>query len=656
MQSIISRFMSMTLAIIVVGMLILATATTYSASISLISESFARVNAQTEASGGRVDAWLSSKKDYLKAVAIDLAFLDEITAESILDQNLKHVAENENFFDIYVGLPNGKAFLSSGFELDYASGWNATERSWYIGAVADPSSSFVTKPYTDSQSGELCITISRAIVRDGEILGVAGVDILITVINEIVLSTNAGDGSYAFIVSDEGDVLMHPNQEFGPDENDIFQKVYEIGNGHYAEFWESVEQGKNNIRFAGMDGTSYFYTYHEIENTNWKYFIAQPTKLVYGPVWKQIAIAISILVVILIIAAILINTRMKKMIVNPVLDMTEAAKKLAKGDTDINLNKKYLGEIGILADSFIRIADNTKEQAEATKKMATGDLTVAIPVRSNEDVMGIALQHMNRQLNNMIAEIEKISNQVYVRSNEVAHTSKSLADASTEQAIKVDEIVRSVDNIKQQNDITDQTAQNASDQAVSITTSAKQGTVTMEKLVTSVVAISDASVAVGDVINAIDSIAFQTNILSLNAAVEAARAGTHGKGFAVVADEVNNLAGKSTSAARETSSLIEANIEKANLGLAIAKETTEALSQIIEGIDSMADSLTILAEQSQANRVATSQVSDAVEKVNIVTQHNNASSEETAAASQELRHLAESMHQLVARFKLDTKK
>ena len=647
--------MMMVLAIILVGMLILATAITYIASSSIIHESMAKLNSVTENAAGEVDAWLSAKKDYLRAFAIDLAYLEEITAESILDQDVNHVADNDSFFDIYVGLPNGKAFLSSGFELDYAGGWNATERPWYIGAVADPSVPFVTAPYTDSQSGELCITVSKAIVRDGKIIGVAGVDILITTVNEIVLSTDAGEGSYAFILDKDGNILMHPNEEYGPDEEDVFQMLSEIEDGHYENLWDQVSQDKNNIKFKGSDGKSYFFTYKTINSTGWKYFIALPTNLVYASVWTQIATAAIILAVVMIVAALLVYSRMKKIIVLPVKDMTNAALKLADGDTNINLNKKYFGEIGILANSFNRIADNTKRQAEATREMSTGNLTVPIHIHSDADVMGIALSDMNKKLNSMISEIGEMSSQVTTSSDEVARASQNLADASSAQALKVGEIVNSVRYIQEQNDITGETAQNATEESHLITTTAELGNQKMENLVEAVQSIADASVAVGNVIKVIDDIAFQTNILALNAAVEAARAGAHGRGFAVVADEVSNLASKSTAAAKETSELIDANIKKAELGLSIARETMDALSQIISGIENMAGSMKIMSEQGQTNRAATLQMSQAVETVSNVTHQNSANSEETAAASQEMHQLADSMQKLVEQFRLDKK-
>jgi methyl-accepting chemotaxis protein len=179
-----------------------------------------------------------------------------------------------------------------------------------------------------------------------------------------------------------------------------------------------------------------------------------------------------------------------------------------------------------------------------------------------------------------------------------------------------------------------------------------EGNEKMRSMMSAVQDINDASKSIEKVINAIDGIAFQTNILALNAAVEAARAGQHGKGFAVVADEVRNLAVKSADAAKETSALISANIEKAEMGLAISTDTAQSLQKIVEGIEGTSAALQTMTDQASNIRTATMQVNSAIDQVAQVVQQNSATSEESAAASEEMSSQAQVLKDMVARFKL----
>ena len=174
----------------------------------------------------------------------------------------------------------------------------------------------------------------------------------------------------------------------------------------------------------------------------------------------------------------------------------------------------------------------------------------------------------------------------------------------------------------------------------------------MEDMMSAMEDINRSSESISKIIKVIDDIAFQTNILALNAAVEAARAGEAGKGFAVVAEEVRNLAAKSAAAASETAELIEDSINKVSAGSKIADDTASALEAITQGVSKSGTLIAEIAESSNYQATAVAQINQAIGQVSQVVQTNSATSEQCAAASEELSNQANRMMDLLSVFRL----
>jgi methyl-accepting chemotaxis protein len=214
----------------------------------------------------------------------------------------------------------------------------------------------------------------------------------------------------------------------------------------------------------------------------------------------------------------------------------------------------------------------------------------------------------HRENESLIEGVRLASRAITDGSRQIADGAQSLSRGTTEQSAVIQQLSSSVNEIKTQTEQNADVARVAATLSTDIRGNAEKGNNQMSNMMHAVKEINDASNQIGKVIKVIDDIAFQTNILALNAAVEAARAGQHGKGFAVVAEEVRNLASKSAEAAKDTGGLIENSIEKAQLGLDIATETSESLREIVDGINKSAQIVAQIAESSDKQTAAISQL------------------------------------------------
>ncbi|NCB30288.1 MAG: methyl-accepting chemotaxis protein [Clostridia bacterium] len=356
-----------------------------------------------------------------------------------------------------------------------------------------------------------------------------------------------------------------------------------------------------------------------------------------------------------VVSCILISVILVRLIsrsIRPISGLVEVADRLAQGDVNVNVEATTTDEIGTLMHAFGKMIASIREQASAAEKIAAGDLTTQVSVRSEGDLLGKKLSEMIQMNNDMLASIYSAADQVAAGAKQISDSSISLSRGAIEQASSIEELTASMEEISGQTRQNAEHANQANTLAEAVKASAERGNLQMGNMLKAMQDINDSSVQIANIIKVIEGIAFQTNILALNAAVEAARAGEHGKGFAVVADEVRNLAARSAQAAQETTEMIEGSVRKVEDGTRIANETAGALHEIVQGIENVAGLVSGIASASTQQTQGIEQINQGIMQVSQVVQTNSATSEEGAAASEELASQAELLKDHVGHFKL----
>lgn len=364
---------------------------------------------------------------------------------------------------------------------------------------------------------------------------------------------------------------------------------------------------------------------------------------------KNVTIAVIFLA---FLATILLGNTISKRIADPIRRALDLAEKIQAGDVSERVNLELDDEIGQMTKAMDKMADILEEKAQLAEFVANGDLTVSVQVASDKDRLGQALKNMVNSLGRFMKKVKESAAQLESSASQISDASQSLSQGATESSASLEEISASMAEIDSQTRVNADNAALANSIAAKTRDSAEKGNEKMAQMMRAMEEIKDSSKGIAKIIKVIDEIAFQTNLLSLNAAVEAARAGRHGKGFAVVAEEVRSLATRSAKAAKETSDMIAKSLNNVDSGYSIAKGTENALEDIVQSSIMVADLVGEISAASVDQAAKISHINIGLRQIDDVTQLNSANSEETAAASIDLTGQAKELSKILKQFKL----
>jgi methyl-accepting chemotaxis protein len=365
----------------------------------------------------------------------------------------------------------------------------------------------------------------------------------------------------------------------------------------------------------------------------------------------------------------------------PLKEISIAAEQMAAGDLDVKITRlRRLDEVGMLSHTFSTMTESLREMANVAQKIAGGDLRVKVQPQSDRDKLGTAFAMMVENLQKMTTEIAEGINVLSSSANQISTSTTQLAAGAVETATAVSQATTTVEEVRQAAQVSSQKAKAVSENARSVAEITLSGTKSteetiagitkirqqMETIADTTVRLSEQTQTIGQIVASVEDLAAQSNLLAVNASIEAAKAGEQGKGFAVVAQEVRTLAEQSKEATGQVRSILT-EIQKATSAAVMATEqgskaveagvkqsgqAGQSIRALADSVTEAAQAATQIAASSQQQLVGVDQVASAMENVKQASTQNADSAKQLEAAVHNLKDLGQKLKESVAHYRV----
>jgi methyl-accepting chemotaxis protein len=506
-------------------------------------------------------------------------------------------------------------------------GYDATTRAWYKEAVEHKGQVVITPPYVDVVTGDNVIGIAQTVEKNGQVVGVIGIDCTLATLSERISTKKIGNSGYVFISDVSGTVLAHPQKD----------KINTDGASKLS-IWDKVKSEKSGFINYEVEGVNKFGVYETNELTGWK-LVATLNESELSNDTKSILQTMFLATLVMIVIAVFMSLILSKGIANNIKKLKEVFAKASDGDLTVSLNASTKDEFKDLSISFNSMIKNI---SELMTSVTTSSKTVLETSTS--------LASMSEEITASIGEVSKAIEEVSAGATDQVQNAQKGASDMEDLSSRLDNISA---NSKEMDKVSADTKKlslkglNIIDILIEKSYKTKTSTTEVTNIVTDM---NESTKQINAISETIANITEQTNLLSLNASIESARAGEAGKGFAVVADEIRKLAEQSKTSTEEIKVIISAIQMKSDIAVKAIQstetvvneqelavgESQQIFSEILNSIETMIIKVDeVKASIVNINEKKQSTVSE-INNIALISEQTAAASEEVTASSEEI--------------------